>query len=254
MLLLWMMRIFVVALSFESGKSRISKGVLAAIILGAIASGIATWPLIIVLIMDQGVSRTRAFELISLMITAWFNLLCFMVILDLQRKNVELEEDNNILKLKLQTKEIQTEMVQERLTELWCITIITAAFNSLTHTSNMSSIVQVELQYHHEYDEISAAIGMNANLFENHALLVFPTHAISGCSQQKTGASCEDFISYVSKWCDDGASLVGGCCRTTNIIRAIHRMLLTNLLFLAVITNRIESTSLTNFGEFRGHY
>ncbi|KAM7254174.1 hypothetical protein ACFE04_031856 [Oxalis oulophora] len=43
---------------------------------------------------------------------------------------------------------------------------------------------------------------------------------------QRTGASCEDFISYVSKWCDDGASLVGGCCRTTpNTIRAIHRTL-----------------------------
>ncbi|KAM7266122.1 hypothetical protein ACFE04_019506 [Oxalis oulophora] len=66
---------------------------------------------------------------------------------------------------------------------------------------------------------------------ENHAFLVFPTHAISGCSRQKTGASYEDFISYVSKWCDDGASLVG-----------------------AVTTNRIESTSLTKFGEFRGHY
>ncbi|KAM7259909.1 hypothetical protein ACFE04_015650 [Oxalis oulophora] len=37
---------------------------------------------------------------------------------DLQRKNAELEEDNKILKLKLQTKEVETEMVQERLTEL----------------------------------------------------------------------------------------------------------------------------------------
>ncbi|XP_015086687.1 homocysteine S-methyltransferase 2 [Solanum pennellii] len=36
----------------------------------------------------------------------------------------------------------------------------------------------------------------------------------------------EDFVSYVDKWCDAGASLVGGCCRTTpNTIRAISKVL-----------------------------
>ncbi|KAM7256062.1 hypothetical protein ACFE04_011803 [Oxalis oulophora] len=40
---------------------------------------------------------------------------------------------------------------------------------------------------------------------------------------QSTGVSDEDFVSYVKKWCEDGASLVGGCCRTTpNTIRAIY--------------------------------
>jgi homocysteine S-methyltransferase len=43
---------------------------------------------------------------------------------------------------------------------------------------------------------------------------------------QNTGASDEDFVSYVKKWCEDGASLVGGCCRTTpNTIRAIYSRL-----------------------------
>ncbi|XP_010488305.1 PREDICTED: homocysteine S-methyltransferase 3-like [Camelina sativa] len=36
----------------------------------------------------------------------------------------------------------------------------------------------------------------------------------------------EDFVSYVSKWRDEGASLFGGCCRTTpNTIRAIAKVL-----------------------------
>ncbi|KAJ9171991.1 hypothetical protein P3X46_015284 [Hevea brasiliensis] len=43
---------------------------------------------------------------------------------------------------------------------------------------------------------------------------------------QNTGVSDEDFVSYVNKWCEVGASLVGGCCRTTpNTIRAICRTL-----------------------------
>ncbi|KAK9206649.1 hypothetical protein WN943_016928 [Citrus x changshan-huyou] len=43
---------------------------------------------------------------------------------------------------------------------------------------------------------------------------------------QNTGVSDEDFVSYVSKWCEVGASLVGGCCRTTpNTIKGIYRTL-----------------------------
>ncbi|KAI3749414.1 hypothetical protein L2E82_20026 [Cichorium intybus] len=41
-----------------------------------------------------------------------------------------------------------------------------------------------------------------------------------------TGVADEDFVSYVNKWCEIGASLVGGCCRTTpNTIKAICRTL-----------------------------
>ncbi|KAH9613963.1 hypothetical protein KSS87_009677 [Heliosperma pusillum] len=41
-----------------------------------------------------------------------------------------------------------------------------------------------------------------------------------------TGATDEDFVSYVKKWHEAGASLVGGCCRTTpNTIRAIAQIL-----------------------------
>ncbi|WCJ21583.1 Homocysteine S-methyltransferase family protein [Euphorbia peplus] len=43
---------------------------------------------------------------------------------------------------------------------------------------------------------------------------------------QNTGVSDNDFVSYVNKWCEDGVSLVGGCCRTTpNTIKAIYRIL-----------------------------
>jgi len=43
---------------------------------------------------------------------------------------------------------------------------------------------------------------------------------------QNTGVPDEDFVSYVNTWCEVGASLVGGCCRTTpNTIRAIYRTL-----------------------------
>ncbi|XP_010259111.1 PREDICTED: homocysteine S-methyltransferase 2-like isoform X2 [Nelumbo nucifera] len=44
--------------------------------------------------------------------------------------------------------------------------------------------------------------------------------------KESTGVSDEDFVSYVSKWREVGASLVGGCCRTTpNTIKAITRAL-----------------------------
>ncbi|VVA98694.1 unnamed protein product [Arabis nemorensis] len=40
------------------------------------------------------------------------------------------------------------------------------------------------------------------------------------------GESEEDFVSYVSRWRDEGASMFGGCCRTTpNTIRAITKVL-----------------------------
>lgn len=43
---------------------------------------------------------------------------------------------------------------------------------------------------------------------------------------QNTGVTDEDFISYVNKWCELGASLVGGCCRTTpDTVRKIYRTL-----------------------------
>ncbi|KAI3760116.1 hypothetical protein L1987_50506 [Smallanthus sonchifolius] len=43
---------------------------------------------------------------------------------------------------------------------------------------------------------------------------------------KNTGVPDEDFVSYVNKWCEIGASLVGGCCRTTpNTIKAICRTL-----------------------------
>ncbi|KAH9682531.1 homocysteine S-methyltransferase 3 [Citrus sinensis] len=43
---------------------------------------------------------------------------------------------------------------------------------------------------------------------------------------ESTGVRDEDFVSYIGKWRDAGASLFGGCCRTTpNTIKAISRVL-----------------------------
>ncbi|GAV80614.1 S-methyl_trans domain-containing protein [Cephalotus follicularis] len=43
---------------------------------------------------------------------------------------------------------------------------------------------------------------------------------------KSVGVAEEDFVSYISKWREAGASLFGGCCRTTpNTIRAISRIL-----------------------------
>ncbi|XAR49026.1 Homocysteine S-methyltransferase [Bertholletia excelsa] len=41
-----------------------------------------------------------------------------------------------------------------------------------------------------------------------------------------SGVADEDFVSYVGKWCEDGAALIGGCCRTTpNAIKVISEVL-----------------------------
>ncbi|CAL5425213.1 unnamed protein product [Camellia sinensis] len=51
-------------------------------------------------------------------------------------------------------------------------------------------------------------------------------HATRQTIIQNTGVSDDDFVSCVNTWCDVGASLVGGCCRTTpNTIRAIYKTL-----------------------------
>ncbi|KAJ0093946.1 hypothetical protein Patl1_25324 [Pistacia atlantica] len=43
---------------------------------------------------------------------------------------------------------------------------------------------------------------------------------------ESTGVRDEDFVSYIGKWLDAGASLFGGCCRTTpDTIKAISRVL-----------------------------
>ncbi|XP_015892055.3 homocysteine S-methyltransferase 2 isoform X1 [Ziziphus jujuba] len=62
-------------------------------------------------------------------------------------------------------------------------------------------------------------------------ILVYPNSGESYDADKKewvqnTGVSDEDFVSYVNKWCEIGASLIGGCCRTTpNTIRKIYRSL-----------------------------
>ncbi|PWA62164.1 selenocysteine Se-methyltransferase [Artemisia annua] len=62
-------------------------------------------------------------------------------------------------------------------------------------------------------------------------ILIYPNSGESYDAQLKqwvknTGVPDEDFVSYVNTWCEMGASLVGGCCRTTpDTIRAIHRTL-----------------------------
>ncbi|KAG1334015.1 Homocysteine S-methyltransferase 2 [Cocos nucifera] len=65
----------------------------------------------------------------------------------------------------------------------------------------------------------------------NKPILVYPNSGESYDADRKewvasTSVSDEDFVSYVSRWHEAGASLIGGCCRTTpNTIRAISRAL-----------------------------
>ncbi|XP_009587401.1 homocysteine S-methyltransferase 2 isoform X1 [Nicotiana tomentosiformis] len=62
-------------------------------------------------------------------------------------------------------------------------------------------------------------------------ILIYPNSGESYDGDRKewvrnTGIADEDFVPYVNKWCEAGASLVGGCCRTTpNTIREIHHAL-----------------------------
>ena len=44
--------------------------------------------------------------------------------------------------------------------------------------------------------------------------------------QKSSGEAEDDFVAYIGKWRDAGASLFGGCCRTTpNTIRGITEAL-----------------------------
>ncbi|KAK6141470.1 hypothetical protein DH2020_024791 [Rehmannia glutinosa] len=65
----------------------------------------------------------------------------------------------------------------------------------------------------------------------NKPILIYPNSGESYDADRKewvqnTGVSDKDFVSYVNNWCEVGASLVGGCCRTTpHTIREIYRNL-----------------------------
>ncbi|KAI4345676.1 hypothetical protein L6164_012776 [Bauhinia variegata] len=67
-------------------------------------------------------------------------------------------------------------------------------------------------------------------------ILVYPNSGETYDAEHKTWVkSCEgkdeDFVSYVNKWRDAGASLFGGCCRTTpNTIKGMTKALSGNLL------------------------
>ncbi|EYU41455.1 hypothetical protein ABFS82_07G034900 [Erythranthe guttata] len=68
----------------------------------------------------------------------------------------------------------------------------------------------------------------------NKPILVYPNSGETYDGNKKewvpsTGIADVDFVSYVGKWRDAGASLIGGCCRTTpNTIRAISKILSKN--------------------------
>ncbi|XP_050265655.1 selenocysteine methyltransferase-like isoform X3 [Quercus robur] len=69
------------------------------------------------------------------------------------------------------------------------------------------------------------------NVVSKKPIVIYPNSGERYDAEQKqwvqnTGVSDEDFVSYVNRWCEIGASLVGGCCRTTpNTIKAIYRTL-----------------------------
>ncbi|KAJ0974094.1 hypothetical protein J5N97_016059 [Dioscorea zingiberensis] len=65
----------------------------------------------------------------------------------------------------------------------------------------------------------------------NKPILIYPNSGEAYDADKKewvpsTGVSEDDFVSYVNKWHEAGASLIGGCCRTTpQTIRAISNSL-----------------------------
>ncbi|CAL9147933.1 unnamed protein product [Musa hybrid cultivar] len=62
-------------------------------------------------------------------------------------------------------------------------------------------------------------------------ILIYPNSGERYDAEKKewvtsTGVTDEDFVSYVRVWCEAGACLIGGCCRTTpNTIRGISKVL-----------------------------
>ncbi|KAG8370249.1 hypothetical protein BUALT_Bualt14G0097300 [Buddleja alternifolia] len=68
----------------------------------------------------------------------------------------------------------------------------------------------------------------------NKPILIYPNSGETYDAHRKewvpsTGVADVDFVSYVGKWREAGASLIGGCCRTTpNTIRAISKTLSSN--------------------------
>ncbi|XP_074307193.1 homocysteine S-methyltransferase 3-like isoform X2 [Silene latifolia] len=72
---------------------------------------------------------------------------------------------------------------------------------------------------------------LNIRKATNKPVVIYPNsgETYDGIKKQwmkTTGETDEDFVSYVKKWHEAGASLVGGCCRTTpNTIRAIAQTL-----------------------------
>ncbi|KAJ3673594.1 hypothetical protein LUZ60_005586 [Juncus effusus] len=62
-------------------------------------------------------------------------------------------------------------------------------------------------------------------------ILIYPNSGESYDPEKKewvesSGVTDEDFVSYVHKWHEAGAALIGGCCRTTpDTVRAISRVL-----------------------------
>ncbi|KDP40214.1 hypothetical protein JCGZ_02212 [Jatropha curcas] len=68
----------------------------------------------------------------------------------------------------------------------------------------------------------------------NKPVVIYPNSGETYDAERKiwvksSGVTDEDFVSYIGKWRQAGASLFGGCCRTTpNTIRAISRLLSDN--------------------------
>ncbi|KAH7282860.1 hypothetical protein KP509_35G050600 [Ceratopteris richardii] len=72
---------------------------------------------------------------------------------------------------------------------------------------------------------------LNAKKVTTKPIIIYPNSGEMWDGEKKewvpsTGVSDTDFVSYVHKWRESGASLIGGCCRTTpKTIRAISEAL-----------------------------
>ncbi|XP_055813239.1 selenocysteine methyltransferase isoform X3 [Solanum dulcamara] len=141
---------------------------------------------------------------------------------DFHRRRVQLLSDSGADLIAFETvpNKVEAQAFVELLKEEDIKTPAWLSFNSKDGVNVVSGDSLSECAAIGESCEKVLAVGINCTPPR------FILDLILSIKQSNTGVTDEDFVPYVNKWCEAGASLVGGCCRTTpNTIRAIHNAL-----------------------------